>query len=173
MPSRRGPNEDVTKSDIIIYLVKPPTFIYFEDRSYRAARLLFTYLSSLRFSPLFVFSEQQSLESSPNQVLTHAARPPLVAARGAREGLWLEQPRVSRQDRSFSKFNSNSPFIQYTKRPRPCARMTCQPATMSETRMCARLEKNWPGRLAHTQARAVRANCCLIQFFVRSFVSLA
>ena len=33
---------------------------------------------------------------SPNQVLTHAARaaakqPPLVAARGAREGLWLEQ----------------------------------------------------------------------------------
>ena len=37
--------------------------------------------------------------SSPNQVLTHAARaaakvafqPPLVAARGAREGLWLEQ----------------------------------------------------------------------------------
>ena len=36
----------------------------------------------------------------PNQVLTHAARaaakqlnfqPPLVAARGAREGLWLEQ----------------------------------------------------------------------------------
>ena len=35
-------------------------------------------------------------QSSPNQVLTHAARaaakqPPLVAARGAREGLWLEQ----------------------------------------------------------------------------------
>ena len=30
--------------------------------------------------------------SSPNQVLTHAARAaPLVAARGAREGLWLEQ----------------------------------------------------------------------------------
>ena len=32
---------------------------------------------------------------SPNQVLTHAARAaakqPLVAARGAREGLWLEQ----------------------------------------------------------------------------------
>ena len=32
---------------------------------------------------------------SPNQVLTHAARaaakPPLVAARGAREGLWLEK----------------------------------------------------------------------------------
>ena len=32
--------------------------------------------------------------TSPNQVLTHAARaaakqPPLVAARGAREGLWL------------------------------------------------------------------------------------
>ena len=45
-------------------------------------------------------------QTSPNQVLTHAARaaakqrlqsaaakqrPPLVAARGAREGLWLEQ----------------------------------------------------------------------------------
>ena len=35
--------------------------------------------------------------ASPNQVLTHAARAaakqlPLVAARGAREGLWLEQP---------------------------------------------------------------------------------
>ena len=33
--------------------------------------------------------------TSPNQVLTHAARAaakaPLVAARGAREGLWLEQ----------------------------------------------------------------------------------
>ena len=44
--------------------------------------------------------------SSPNQVLTHAARAaakqlnkapfqaPLVAARGAREGLWLEQHNV-------------------------------------------------------------------------------
>ena len=40
------------------------------------------------------------LQSSPNQVLTHAARAaaeqlnkpaPLVAARGARKGLWLEQ----------------------------------------------------------------------------------
>ena len=39
------------------------------------------------------------IQTSPNQVLTHAARaaakqlnkPPLVAARGAREGLWLEQ----------------------------------------------------------------------------------
>ena len=34
-------------------------------------------------------------QDSPNQVLTHAARAaakaPLVAARGAREGLWLEQ----------------------------------------------------------------------------------
>ena len=52
---------------------------------------------------------------SPNQVLTHAARaaakqlnkvafqPPLVAARGAREGLWLEQSRgVKRQDQSKS-----------------------------------------------------------------------
>ena len=52
---------------------------------------------------------------SPNQVLTHAARaaakqlnfqPPLVAARGAREGLWLEQatgnrtldPRMKKDD---------------------------------------------------------------------------
>ena len=44
------------------------------------------------------------MNATPNQVLTHAARaaakrgckaakfqPPLVAARGAREGLWLEQ----------------------------------------------------------------------------------
>ena len=33
---------------------------------------------------------------SPNQVLTHTAR--AVAARGAREGLWLEQGLVSRCD---------------------------------------------------------------------------
>ena len=43
-------------------------------------------------------SWEGNVESSPNQVLTHAARaaarqPPLVAARGAREGLWLEQRR--------------------------------------------------------------------------------
>ena len=32
-----------------------------------------------------------SVTRSPNQVLTHAARAaPLVAARGAREGLWSE-----------------------------------------------------------------------------------
>ena len=44
-----------------------------------------------------------SMMISPNQVLTHAARaaakqlnkPPLVAARGAREGLWLEQMMIS------------------------------------------------------------------------------
>ena len=43
---------------------------------------------------------------SPNQVLTHAARAaaplvaaPLVAARGAREGLWLEQRRLKMRER--------------------------------------------------------------------------
>ena len=41
------------------------------------------------------------LEILPNQVLTHAARAaakqaPLVAARDAREGLWLEQARNDR-----------------------------------------------------------------------------
>ena len=41
-------------------------------------------------------ASRQCSRSSPNQVLTHAARAaasqaPLVAARGAREGLWLEQ----------------------------------------------------------------------------------
>ena len=44
-------------------------------------------------------------KTSPNQVLTHAARaaakqpfqPPLVAARGAREGLWLEQSENGRR----------------------------------------------------------------------------
>ena len=41
-------------------------------------------------------SRLSAFHISPNQVLTHAARaaakqPPLVAARGAREGLWLEQ----------------------------------------------------------------------------------
>ena len=51
--------------------------------------------------------------TSPNQVLTHAARaafqPPLMAARGAREGLWLEQtitiyhyPFTQRADLRFS-----------------------------------------------------------------------
>ena len=61
--------------------------------------------------------------SSPNQVLTHAARaaakqlnkPPLVAARGAREGLWLEQRgvlfefRVARICASYW-FNKNGHF---------------------------------------------------------------
>ena len=55
-------------------------------------------IASRASSPLL---EQRSsiLHHSPNQVLTHAARaaarqpfqPPLVAARGACEGLWLEQ----------------------------------------------------------------------------------
>ena len=49
--------------------------------------------------------EARRAQHSPNQVLTHAARaaaeqlnfqpPALVAARGAREGLWLEQRAAS------------------------------------------------------------------------------
>ena len=50
-------------------------------------RLQMAHANSLDFSARFEFS--------PNQVLTHAARAaanqvPLVAARGAREGLWSE-----------------------------------------------------------------------------------
>ena len=58
-------------------------------------------MGSNSFDPQSRFADH-SAESSPNQVLTHAARAaakqlnkvpfqaPLVAARGAREGLWLE-----------------------------------------------------------------------------------
>ena len=50
--------------------------------------------------------ERASDNVSPNQVLTHAARaaaeqPHLVAARGAREGLWLEQDNVKQCDRGL------------------------------------------------------------------------
>ena len=59
-------------------------------------------------------SYQTMLKNSPNQVLTHAARaaakqPPLVAARGAREGLWLEQLKNIRSITNKSvKFASTS-----------------------------------------------------------------
>ena len=46
---------------------------------------------------------------SPNQVLTHAARGCRAAARGAREGLWLEQP----QSYWLCRLNKHASFWFY------------------------------------------------------------